>query len=134
VIVADTSVLVPAVVSSHPDHHTCHESAGLVDGAVAHTLVELYSVLTRLPQPHTVAPSLAARAVRAYARRVIQLDPADLAHAIVACSQAGVSGGATYDAMIGIVAARHDAVLLTRDERAARTYERVGADIRWVST
>ena len=41
--------------------------------------------------------------------------------------QAGVSGGAAYDGLIGSVAAEHDATLLTLDRRAIATYERLGA-------
>ena len=36
---------------------------------------------------------------------------------------AGIAGGAVYDALIGLTAAQHGAELVTRDVRAAATYE-----------
>jgi predicted nucleic acid-binding protein len=45
-----------------------------------------------------------------------------------------VSGGSSYDALIAATAAHHGASLLTRDERAAEVYERIGVDVMWVAT
>jgi len=42
-------------------------------------------------------------------------------------SEAGVSGGAAYDALVAATAAEHDRTLLTLDRRAAATYVRMGA-------
>jgi hypothetical protein len=44
------------------------------------------------------------------------------------------SGGASYDGPNAATAVHHGASLLTRDERAAEIYERVGADVTWVAT
>jgi hypothetical protein len=41
----------------------------------------------------------------------------------------GISGGAVYDALVGLVAAEHDVQLATRDARARGTYEAVGARV-----
>jgi len=40
-----------------------------------------------------------------------------------AAGRRGHPGGAVYDALIGLTAARHGAELVTRDVRAAATYE-----------
>ena len=43
----------------------------------------------------------------------------------------------SYDAVItviAVIALQHDECLLARDERAAEVYERLGADVPWVST
>lgn len=133
-ITADSSVLVPAILASHEFHEACHDSAGLVDVTIGHVLVETYAVLTRLPQPYTVPAVHASAAVRSYGNRVISLPDDELTDTIDRLVIARVSGGATYDALIAATAVRHDAALLTRDERAAAVYERVGADVRWVST
>ena len=45
-------------------------------------------------------------------------------------SEAGIHGGATYDAIVGLTAAAHDEVLLTRDRRAGATYEALGVGYR----
>ena len=132
-IAADSSVLVPAILASHEFHEPCYESAGLVDASIGHTLLETYAVLTRLPQPHTVVPVQASVAVRSYSFRVL-LPPEDLADTIDRFVIARVSGGASYDALIAATAVHHDTTLLTRDERAAEIYERIGADVTWVAT
>ncbi len=133
-IVADTSVLVPAVLANHEFHEACHESAGLVDAAVAHALIEMYSVLTRLPQPFTVPPTAAIEAVESYGTTVIGVPDSHVLDVVRHAGSMRIVGGATYDALIAATAQHHEATLLTRDERAARTYERLGADVRWVAT
>ncbi len=40
-----------------------------------------------------------------------------------------ISGGAVYDALVGLAAAEHGAQLATRDARARTTYEAVGAQV-----
>ncbi|MEO6571408.1 MAG: PIN domain-containing protein [Ilumatobacteraceae bacterium] len=133
-IAADTSVLVPALLASHEFHEACHESAGLIDAAVGHALFETYAVLTRLPQPYTVAPVQASRALRTYSSHVLVLPGDEVADAIDRFVVARANGGATYDALIAVTAMHHGASLLTRDERAVEVYERLGADIMWVAT
>ena len=133
-IAADTSVLVPALLGSHEFHDACHESAGLIDAAIAHVLVETYAVLTRLPQPYTVPPVQASAAIRSYASPTIALPPDETADALDRFVIARARGGSTYDALIGAIAAHHGASLLTRDERAVETYERLGVDVMWVAT
>jgi toxin FitB len=44
-------------------------------------------------------------------------------------SELGIAGGAVYDALVGLAAVDHGAMLATRDRRAAATYEAVGARI-----
>jgi len=133
-IAADASVLVPALLSSHEFHDPCHESAGLIDSAIGHALIETYAVLTRLPQPYTVPPVQASTALRSYGTNVLVLPGDELADAIDRFVIARASGGASYDALIAVTAKQHSATLLTRDERAAEVYERLGTDVRWVAT
>jgi toxin FitB len=133
-IAADSSVLVPALVTSHEFHEACHESAGLIDSAIGHALVETYAVLTRLPQPYTVPPVQASTALRSYSSNVLVLPGDEVAAAIDRFVIARAGGGASYDALIAVTATHHTATLLTRDERAAEVYDRLGTDVRWVST
>jgi hypothetical protein len=44
------------------------------------------------------------------------------------CYRAGIDGGAVYDALVALTAADAGHVLITRDERAASTYERLGIE------
>ncbi len=133
-IAADSSVLVPALLESHEFHAACHESAGLIDAAIGHALVETYAVLTRLPQPYTVPPLQAAAAVRTYAVNTLALPGNEVSGALERFGSLRVAGGAVYDALVAATASRYGATLLTRDERAAAVYERAGVDVTWVST
>lgn len=133
-ICADTSVLVPALVASHEAHDACHESAGLVDTAIAHVVFETFSVLTRLPQPYTVPAPVAAEAIRSYTERVIAIPDDEVAATLDRLAAQRIVGGAVYDAVIACTALHHEAVLLTRDQRALALYERLGVDVRWVAT
>lgn len=124
---ADTSVVVAALASWHEGHAAA--SAAIAAGVrlPAHCLVESYSVLTRLPPPHRFEPRVARDLLRAtFANPPLTLDAAAHAALIDRLVEAGVSGGAAYDALIGVTSARHDALLLTRDERAMRVYSALG--------
>jgi predicted nucleic acid-binding protein len=133
-IAADSSVLVPAILTDHEFHEACFESAGLLDAAIGHSLVETYAVLTRLPQPYTVPGVQASEALRSYSAQVLMLPGDELADTIDRFAIARVSGGSSYDALIAATAAHHGAKLLTRDGRAAEVYGRLGAEVMWVAT
>lgn len=122
------------MLANHEFHEACFESAGLIDAAIGHALVETYAVLTRLPQPYTVPPVQASAALRSYSSHVLVLPGDELSGTIDRFVTARVSGGSSYDALIASTAVHHDAGLLTRDERAAEVYERIGARVMWVAT
>lgn len=129
----DTSVVVPALLGWHEHHDMCRRAAA---GATipAHALIETYSVLTRLPAPHRIESRAAADLLRRWfpMERILAASVA-LQHAVLSeLDGAGVSGGATYDALIALTARQHDEDLLTRDVRASRTYRRVGAQHRLI--
>lgn len=97
--------------------------------------METYSVLTRLPPPHRVAPA----AVHAYLTdiasgdRYLTLDGLAHRRLINRLAERNVTGGATYDALVGLTAKAGGATLLTRDVRAARTYERLRVEYELVT-
>ncbi|SNS55921.1 Predicted nucleic acid-binding protein, contains PIN domain [Geodermatophilus saharensis] len=126
-IAVDTSVLVAAFASWHESHAAARDA---LQGArvVAHSVVETYSVLTRLPPPHRVVPGLAAE----FLRQVTTAPPLALPAEEVArlphlLAGQGISGGAAYDALIAVTALQHGADLVSLDARAAATYRAVGA-------
>jgi predicted nucleic acid-binding protein len=113
--------------------HAGHESARrvAVDASIpAHARLEIYSVLTRIAPPHRIEPEVMVEVLRRWFPARATLSPsASLARSIVEqCSEAGVSGGAVYDALVALTASEAGAKLVTRDERAARTYGRLGID------
>jgi predicted nucleic acid-binding protein len=69
---------------------------------------------------------------RAFPRHPLTLPADRVAGLIGELVAAGVSGGATYDAVIAITAAQHHRRLVTLDARARTTYERVGVDVRFI--
>ncbi|MEZ5295315.1 MAG: PIN domain-containing protein [Ilumatobacteraceae bacterium] len=79
-------------------------------------------------------PPVQASAAISYASPTIALPPDETSDALDRFVIARARGGSTYDALIGATAAHHGASLLTRDERAVETYERLGVDVMWVAT
>jgi len=108
-ILFDTSVLVAALVASHPHHSRAfpwlrkakEEEVELLISS--HTLAELYAVLSTLPVSPRITPGLAWRliheSVLSYAT-VIALSSSDYQSAIKRMSELGISGGTVYDALI----------------------------------
>ena len=124
---ADTSVVVPALLSKHEAHERCAAALAETTTVVAHVLAEAYSVLTRMPHPDRVPPRLAAEALeRQLPERTVALDAPAYALVPSRLAGAGISGGSVYDALIALGAADHGLELLTRDARAARTYGALG--------
>lgn len=123
----DTSVLVPALVSWHPDHVASRQVISESVGAVpSHVLLECYSVLTRLPAPHRISADHAAEVVAALDLRPVALPAARHRQIVVTMARAGIRGGAVYDALVGATARHHDLQLVTRDRRARAAYDAIG--------
>jgi predicted nucleic acid-binding protein len=123
-LAADTSVLVAAFASWHEHHDLAHEAIGRTDAVIAHCLLETYSVLTRLPVPHRMAPDVVATYLdRSFGRHAVYGLPPVEQRALVKASHAhGLSGGAIYDALIAATCTHHGVELLTLDVRARPTY------------
>jgi predicted nucleic acid-binding protein len=101
---------------------------------VAHAAIETYSVLTRLPPPHRASEDVVAEFLRRrFAGRWVGLSVNDQREVLASFSSLGITGGATYDALIGASAVRADATLVSCDERALAVYVAVGADVDLVS-
>jgi predicted nucleic acid-binding protein len=123
----DTSVAVAALDPHHLEHAASRAACIQRRPALAgHAVFETYSVLTRLPGANRVDPATAADVLqRAFPERcfltVRQHD--DLLRRL---GRLGLVGGAVYDALVGESARVAGRTLITRDRRAARTYESVG--------
>lgn len=128
----DTSLLVPALTAWHPDHAACVSAIRSVRSVAAHVLLETYSVLTRLPAPHRIAPQDAGALMDRVPLSLDSLAPQTHRRLLAKLGAAGVRGGATYDALIAATALEHGHTLLSRDRRARTTYDAVGADYRLI--
>jgi predicted nucleic acid-binding protein len=108
----DTSCLVAAVCGWHRHHDATRREIERRDAAgeklvlAAHSLAETFSVLTRLPEPHRLRPDDALALIEAnWARtRLIALEGADYRSTLRRCRDAGIGGGAVYDALIAACA------------------------------
>ena len=125
VTAVDTSVIVAALLGWHESHEQALSSlidaskGGLVVPAPA--LTEAYSVMTRLPAPHRLAPADACELLSgSFERRakVVGLTEKEAWRFLRESASQGVAGGSTYDALI--LACAHKARakrMLTLDRR-----------------
>lgn len=122
----DSSLLIPAVVPWHAAHERADRALDQVNDLVmiGHVLLETYAWLTR-NRPRT-PPLVAAGLLRALPGPPLVLSPEGHRRLADLAGSCGIMGGAMYDALIAATALEADARLLSRDERAARTYEAVG--------
>lgn len=126
-IVIDSSVAIAAFASWHERHERARAVVAAAPAVVAHSVLETYSVLTRLPEPHRVeAAAVAAYLERQFATPPLALDGRRQRALVGRLSSAGIVGGAVYDALIAVTAQAHDAMLVSLDARAATTYARCG--------
>lgn len=123
----DTSVLVAALTSWHPQHERARaQITERVRSVPAHVLLECYSVLTRLPAPHRIAPVHAGGVLDQVGLGTLALPDGEQRALARRLARAGVRGGASYDGLVGATALHHDLTLLTSDRRARTTYDALG--------
>jgi predicted nucleic acid-binding protein len=126
-IAVDTSVVVAAFASWHEGHASAASALARGPRLPAHVAVEAFSVLTRLPPPHRAPAVIVERFLAERFPEPLLALPAEAHRVLLELSvRAGLSGGAIYDALVAATAKRASALLLTRDRRAAPTYEAVG--------
>jgi predicted nucleic acid-binding protein len=132
-IAVDTSVVVAAFASWHEGHRAALECLRRDPRLPAHVILETFSVITRLPAPHRAPGRLVAEFLRQRFRNPpLTLPPKSHPRLVEQAVAAGLAGGAIYDALIAATAGRAGATLLSRDRRAAATYEVMGVDYELV--
>lgn len=107
-VLFDSSVLIPAMVTSHPRHETCctwlnQAETGAIQGiASTHSLAEVYSVLTRLPLKPRISPKLAQRQINENLQgfELVSLAVEDYQTAIDRMVRCNLPGGGIFDALI----------------------------------
>jgi len=108
-VLLDTSVLVAALVKGHP-HHTQsfvvleRVLSGKDEGyASAHSLAEMYAVLTKLPAPFRHTPEQALLSIEENVVKhftIAGLTGSDYTTLIHEAALAGIQGGTIYDAIL----------------------------------
>jgi predicted nucleic acid-binding protein len=132
-IAVDTSLVVAAFASWHEGHAAAVAALARRPRVPAHVLLEAYSVLTRLPPPHRAPADLvAAFLADRFKAPPLVLPAAAHLRLVARASEIGSVGGGIHDALVGATARHAGARLLSRDRRAAPTYERLGVEYELV--
>jgi predicted nucleic acid-binding protein len=111
----DTSVLIAANDSDHPNHEDSHRllSAAVPQNTAcaAHSLAEVYAVLSRMPGGKRQRPELAGILVDQIIKRmtVVSLTADEYAETIRRAVQAKIAGGTIFDALLLACARKVDA-------------------------
>ena len=105
----DTSVLVAAFVNAHPRHANClpwlqkvkkKEIEGIIS---VHSLIEIYSILTKLPLSPRINPALALNLIKENILEDFELvtyGKKDYINLLNELSSGNIAGGASYDGLI----------------------------------
>ena len=109
-VLLDTSVMVAVLVAAHPAHARatrCFERYLSTRSALfmcAHSLAELFAVLTRMPTAPRIGPDLANRLIHENIDiagiRIVPLEAADYTEVLDGMAKSGYSGGTIYDMLI----------------------------------
>jgi predicted nucleic acid-binding protein len=131
--VADSSVLIAALASHHEGHARAVDALRGVSKVIVHAAFETCSVLSRLPENLRMeAATVLETLERDFPRPWLAMG-CDGQHACLRRSvDAGLRGGALYDALIAATAREHGATLLSADRRAREAYEAMGADVSYL--
>jgi hypothetical protein len=125
----DTSVAVAAIDGTHAAHGPCRDAVRTHRPSIAgHAAFETYSVLTRMPGVVAVDGPTAAAILDRTFPDLLWMDDREASALLARCGPLGIVGGAVYDALVGEVARLSGRRLLTRDQRARRTYDLLGVD------
>lgn len=130
-IALDSSIVVASFGAWHEHHEVARTALAGEPKLAAHTALEAYSVLTRLPDPFRAQPGTVVEFLRRTfptERLVLAAVRQQQLPSLVA--DLGVAGGAVYDALIALTALDARAELVTLDRRALATYERCAAPAR----
>jgi predicted nucleic acid-binding protein len=133
VIVADSSVLVAALASHHDGHDRAVHALRDAPRLVVHAAFETCSVLSRLPEGLRMeAVTVLETLERDFPQPWLALDADGQQACLRRAVDAGLRGGALYDALIAATAAEHGATLLSADRRARDAYEAIGVDVSYI--
>ena len=134
IVALDTSAAVPFLMASHVAHRATRLHLRGKDTALTqHSLVETYSVLTRLPRDARVSPADAVRLIDANFGPPVLLSAETAGSVPALLAELGIAGGASYDGLVGLAARAHDLPLATRDSRAAATYAALGVLVELIA-
>ena len=129
----DTSVLIAVFYGDHPAHQAAiqryRDANPKTAFCAAHSVVELYAVMTRLPVRPAIAPEQCMLFVNDLRERftLVGLTGAEYVATVARAAKAGLPGGKVYDALILACAGKAGAeVVYTLN---ANDFERIAPDL-----
>jgi predicted nucleic acid-binding protein len=133
-IAPDSSVLIPALAASYRGHERCVAAlAGRAPRLISHVAFETTSVLSRMPEGLRITPATVRDALdHDFPDSWLALDAGAQRDCLRRAVDAGLRGGALYDALIAATAHEHGATLLSADRRAREAYEAIGAQVSYL--
>jgi predicted nucleic acid-binding protein len=132
-IAPDSSVLIAAFASYHAAHERAIDAVGNSPRLIVHVAFETSSVLSRMPEEQRIEASFVLDALEhEFPDPWLALDQDAQRFCLRRAVDAGLRGGALYDALIAATAREHGATLLSADRRAREAYEAIGADVSYI--
>ncbi len=135
-IAPDSSVVIAALAPWHQAHRSAR--AAIVEADVrlpAHVAFETTSALSRMPQGRRIAPAVVLEALElGFSQPWLSMQANDLRDALRKAVEAGIRGGALYDALIAATVAQHGGEILSADQRALVTYRAMAVEVRFIDT
>jgi predicted nucleic acid-binding protein len=133
-IAPDSSVLIPALASAYEGHERCVAAlAGRSPRLISHVAFETTSVLSRMPEGLRMTPVSVRDALDLnFPDSWLALDAVGQRSCLRRAVDAGLRGGALYDALIAATAREHGATLLSADRRAPEAYDAIGVDVSYI--
>lgn len=127
----DTSVAIAGFGPWHRHHEAARDVLDEGVALPAHALLETWAVLTGFPPPHRAPTDVVAAWLDGRFARVLEPPSVEEHRDLVRrMTHAERPGGAAYDALVGLTAARAGVVLVTLDRRAADVYDLVEVEYR----
>ncbi len=108
-VLFDTNVIVAAFINSHPEHRRSlpwlqKAVKKKIEGLVSvHSLIEVYSVITRLPLSPKISTDLALKLIKENilnSFKLITYSSEDYIDLLASLEKNNISGGASYDGLI----------------------------------
>ena len=129
----DISVLVAVFYGDHPAHEAaiqcCRDANPRTAFCAAHSVAELYAVMTRLPVRPAISPEQCMLFVNDLRERftLVHLTGAEYVATVASAAKAGLPGGKVYNALILACAGKAGAeVVYTLN---AREFDRIAPDL-----
>jgi predicted nucleic acid-binding protein len=136
----DTNVIVAGILTDHQMHSVCRpwlnraKKLEFQPFLSVHSLAEVYSVITRLPQPYRVSAEVAQRLMVDNLARFerVELTGADYELVLADVVRLGITSGGIFDALIGraAIVGRADSLLTFNSKDFVRLGESIAALIQ----